>query len=232
MAGAPDGGVEARFLAMFRAEWTHQRGAAPLRRIAIVDGDPPAQYLYPEFLLFQQLFRAAGLDAVIADPRALEHADGAPASRAAPVDLVYNRLTDFMLAGDDGAALRTAYEAGDVVVTPNPHHYALYADKRHLTVLSDASRLRAWGVDEPSTPPSPPASRRPVSSMPRRPTHCGRRAASTSSSRSTATAARPPTAATSSRAAPGRRSSRGPTSRSGWCRPASARSSSTAASSR
>jgi hypothetical protein len=150
VAGVPGGDVEAAFVAMFRAEWAHQRGAAPLRRIAIVDGDPPAQYLYPEFLLFQQLFRAAGLDAVIADPRALEHAHGRLAVAGAPVDLVYNRLTDFMLAGADCAALRTAYEAGDVVVTPNPHHYALYADKRHLTVLSDAPRLRAWGVDEPS----------------------------------------------------------------------------------
>jgi hypothetical protein len=32
------------------------------------------------------------------------------------------------------------------VVTPNPHVYALYADKRHLTVLSDPSLLRRWGV--------------------------------------------------------------------------------------
>ncbi|HSP98362.1 MAG TPA: hypothetical protein VL049_14135, partial [Candidatus Dormibacteraeota bacterium] len=150
VAGVPGGDVEAAFLAMFRAEWAHQRGDAPLRRVAIVDDDPPAQYLYPEFLLFQQLFRAAGLDAVIVDPRALRHAGGALSADGATIDLVYNRLTDFMLAGDACAALRTAYESGDVVVTPNPHHYALYADKRHLTVLSDPQRLRAWGVDQAS----------------------------------------------------------------------------------
>lgn len=148
VAGVPGGDVEGAFVAMFRAEWALQRGAAPLRRIAIVDDDPPAQYLYPEFLLFQQLFRAAGLEAVIVDPRGLRHAEGVLTADGAPVDLVYNRLTDFMLAGDACAPLRAAYEAGDVVVTPNPHHYALYADKRHLTVLSDGRRLREWGVDE------------------------------------------------------------------------------------
>lgn len=147
VAGVPGGDVEAAFLAMFRAEWAHQRGDAPLRRIAIVDEDPPAQYLHPEFLLFQQLFRAAGIEAVIADPRTLRRAGDALLADGAPVDLVYNRLTDFMLARDDHAALREAYDAGAVVVTPNPHHYALYADKRHLTVFSDPPRLRAWGVD-------------------------------------------------------------------------------------
>jgi hypothetical protein len=150
MAGVPGGDVEAAFLAMFRAEWAHQRGAAPLRRVAIVDEDPPTQYLYPEFRLFQQLFRTAGLEAVIVDPRALHQGAGVLTADGQPIDLVYNRLTDFMLAGDACAALRAAYEAGDVVVTPNPHHYALYADKRHLVVLSDPARLRAWGVDESS----------------------------------------------------------------------------------
>lgn len=150
LAGVPGGDVEAAFLAMFRAEWARQRGAAPLRRIAIVDDDPPAQYLYPEFLLFQQLFHGAGLEAVIADPRRLRRAGGALCVDDAPIDLVYNRLTDFMLAAPASAALRDAFAAGEVVVTPNPHHYALYADKRHLAVLSDPARLRAWGVDEPT----------------------------------------------------------------------------------
>jgi len=146
-AGPAAADVEATFLAMFRAEWRRQRGAAPLRQVAIVDDDPPTQYLYPEFRLFQQLFEAAGIGATIADPRALAHRDGALWLDGRQVDLVYNRLTDFMLAGDACAALRDAYVAGAVVVTPNPHVYALYADKRHLVALSDPARLRAWGVD-------------------------------------------------------------------------------------
>jgi hypothetical protein len=138
--------LEGEFVAMFRDEWRRQRGAAELCRVAIVDDEPTAQYLYPEFLLFQQLFRHAGLEAVIVDPRALTHREGALWSEGERIDLVYNRLTDFWLTGTACAALRSAYEAGDAVVTPNPHVYALYADKRHLVALSDSDRLRTWGI--------------------------------------------------------------------------------------
>lgn len=141
-------GLGPAFVAMFREEWRRQRGDTPLARVAIVDEEPAAQYLYPEFLLFQQLFEHAGLAAVVADPRALTYSDGALWADGARVDLVYNRLTDFWLAGEPAAALSAAYAAGAVVVTPNPHVYALYADKRHLVVLSDAERLRGWGVSE------------------------------------------------------------------------------------
>src|SRR5687767_10365554 len=44
------------------------------------------------------------------------------------------------------AALRAAYLAGAAVVTPHPRAHALYADKRNLALLSDASRLAALGV--------------------------------------------------------------------------------------
>ena len=64
------------------------------------------------------------------------------------IDLVYNRLTDFTFAEPSTAALRSAYWAGDVVVTPNPHTYARFADKRHLTLLSDGDRLRSGGIAE------------------------------------------------------------------------------------
>jgi len=150
VAGALCADPEAAFVEMFRAEWRRQRGDAPLARVAIVDDDPPRQYLYPEFRLFQELFRAAGLEAVIVDPGQLAHGGGALSAAGARIDLVYNRLTDFMLGGAPCAALAAAYAAGDVVVTPNPHAYALYADKRHLAVLSDPARLRAWGVDAAS----------------------------------------------------------------------------------
>jgi hypothetical protein len=33
-----------------------------------------------------------------------------------------------------------------VVVTPNPFNHALLADKRNLTLLSDPSALKAWGL--------------------------------------------------------------------------------------
>lgn len=140
--------IERRFVDMFRQEWQRQRGDAPLRSVAIVDETPEKQYLYPEFLLFRELFERAGLKTYILDPRSVEHAEGALRSNGDKIDLVYNRLTDFSFDDDSSQVLRSAYAAGDVVVTPNPHTYALYADKRHLSVLSNATQLRHWNVAE------------------------------------------------------------------------------------
>ena len=131
---------------MFQAEWRLSGQARPLRSIAIVDQSPTSQYLYPEFQLFQQLFQRHGLDAVIADPSELTWRDGRLWHGALAIDLVYNRLTDFYLEQADSQALRLAWQAQAVVLTPNPQTHALYADKRHLALFSDAARLESLGV--------------------------------------------------------------------------------------
>ena len=142
---------EQRIVDMFRHEW-HLSGLArnkgPLASIAIVDTAPEEQYLYPEFLLFQALFERHGLRAVIADPAALEWRDGVLWHGDLAIDLVYNRLTDFYLEQPSSAALREAYLQQAVVLTPHPQAHALYADKRHLALFSDAARLQALGVPE------------------------------------------------------------------------------------
>ena len=106
------------FVDMFFAEWRLARGDRVLRRIAIVDENPQEQYLYPEFVLFQQLFRRHGVDAVIADPSALRLHDGVLWHGDEPVDLVYNRLTDFMLDEAAHGVLRDAYLNNAAVLTP------------------------------------------------------------------------------------------------------------------
>ncbi len=131
---------------MFRHEWQLAGRTRPLASIAIVDEAPEQQYLYPEFLLFQQLFERNGLRAVIAGPAALEWRDDVLWHGSLAIDLVYNRLTDFYLAQPDVASLREAYVQHGVVLTPNPRCHALYADKRHLALFSDAARLEAMGV--------------------------------------------------------------------------------------
>lgn len=136
------------FVAMFREEWRLERGDAPLRRIAIVDENPAAQFLAPEFTLFRELFEEHGIAAVIADPGELVVAGGGLVHAGEPVDLIYNRLTDFSLDTPANAHLRAVFEAGNVVVTPHPRAHALYADKRNLMLLSDAAVLQAFGVDE------------------------------------------------------------------------------------
>lgn len=138
---------DAGLIAMFKAEWARQRGATPLRRIAIVDDGPQAQYLYPEFVLARETFSRYGIDAVIADPTALRYAEGRLSADGEPVDLVYNRLVDFPLDRPEHAALRAAYLDAAVVVTPNPRNHALLADKRNLTLLSDRATLEGFGMD-------------------------------------------------------------------------------------
>jgi hypothetical protein len=140
--------MEQAFVGMFRSEWRRVRGETALRSIAIVDDAPLAQYLYPEFVLFQQLFARHHITCVIADARALTLREGVLYHHDLPVDLVYNRLTDFSLDEPAHADLRTAYINRQVVLTPHPRAHALYADKRNLAALADAGLLRDWGVPE------------------------------------------------------------------------------------
>ena len=63
-----------------------------------------------------------------------------------PIDLVYNRLVDFSLGLSEHEALRVAYLEDAVVVSPNPHVHALFADKRNMTLFSDQAALRSWGL--------------------------------------------------------------------------------------
>ena len=135
--------IEDALLDVFRREWQLQRGNAPLSSIAIVDEAPLQQYLYPEFLLYQHLFRRHGIEAVICDPRELVRRDGRLWHDSTAIDLVYNRLTDFALEEPAHAALKGAYLSEEVGVTPHPRAHALYADKRNLTLLCDESFLRS-----------------------------------------------------------------------------------------
>ncbi len=131
---------------MFHAEWRRSGRKRTLQTIAIVDETPREQYLYPEFLLFQRLFERGGLRAIIADPGELQCRGEDLYFGDTRIDLVYNRLTDFYLQAPSSAAIRTAYLADQIVLTPHPHAHALYADKRNLAILSDAQRLDELGV--------------------------------------------------------------------------------------
>ena len=146
MAPMEPGDMEQALIEVFMAEWHLQRGAAVLRSVAIVDETPDQQYLYPEFLLFRELLNRNDIEAVICDPRELIASEGRLMHREQPIDFVYNRLTDFSLQLPAHALLKSAYLAGEVVVSPHPRAHALYADKRNLTLLCDAEFLRATGV--------------------------------------------------------------------------------------
>ena len=144
----PEQSLEEAFVAMFREEWALARSDAPLQRIAIVDAAPAGQFLAAEFELFRQLFEKQGIAALVVDPDELSFDGTRLLCAGQPVDLVYNRLTDFALEEPQHAALRVAYLADAVVLTPHPHAHALYADKRNLVALTDEAWLQEIGIDE------------------------------------------------------------------------------------
>lgn len=121
----------------FRAEIlrTFAEEAGPIsthKQIRIVDDRPREQKLFIEFLLYDALFRSHGWNSEIQD-------SSQPLS---PGTLVYNRDTDFYLAEARTRGLREGYLGGDVRLTPNPHEYALLADKQRL--LDWNENLAAW----------------------------------------------------------------------------------------
>ena len=140
--------VEESMFDMFMAEWKSQRGNTALRSIVIIDDNPAEQYLAPEFELFRDLFQKHGINASIADPSMLVWQDNQLMHAHQPVDMIYNRLTDFYLEDSQHLQIKKSYECGAVVMTPGPHAHALCADKRNLIVLSQEDLLAAWGVSE------------------------------------------------------------------------------------
>lgn len=148
--------LESQWLTMFAREWTLQRGDEAFvpahgakRTLAIVDEDPIGQYLYPEFLLFQEMFRRAGIAAFIAAPQELTWADAHLQHQGQRVDMVYLRLTDFELGRPEHVHLQQAWASGACVFTPGPQAHALQANKRHLVALSDANLLAQLGLLAP-----------------------------------------------------------------------------------
>ena len=146
MRAAPMAEFDAAVWEMFLAEWTLQGRTGQPRLIALVDDRPQEQYLFPEFLLAQRFFERHGLKAWIVDPGELRFAGGRLLHDGEPVDIVYNRLVDFSLNAAGHEALRDAYTAGAVVLTPNPRNHALFADKRNLTLLSDPAAVLGWKI--------------------------------------------------------------------------------------
>lgn len=135
-------------IAMFADEWRAQGREGELKSIAIIDEEPEAQLLYPEFLAARSLLERAGYDTIIASPEQLAlTADGLFHDKR-KIDLVYNRLVDFSLELAASETLREAYLTNRVVVTPNPHVHALFADKRNFCLMTDADWLARSGLDE------------------------------------------------------------------------------------
>ncbi|MBF0161746.1 MAG: hypothetical protein HQL88_05610 [Magnetococcales bacterium] len=115
-------------------------------RLVILDEEPEKQYLAEEMELLCTLFNRQGIAAALADPRQLQPQREGIHYQGQRVDLIYNRHCDFYLESAPMAAVRAAYLAGHICLTPNPHTYALLADKRRMILWSDPAALAALGV--------------------------------------------------------------------------------------
>jgi hypothetical protein len=138
--------LEQRIVGMFMNEWRLARADRPLRSIAIIDEAPTTQFLHPEFLLFKALFESMGIDAYIADSADLEVVGEKVMIGRRPIDLIYNRLTDFYFEKPRHRVMREILDRNLTVVTPHPHAHALYSNKQNLSILSDAAALRQAGA--------------------------------------------------------------------------------------
>ncbi len=134
-----------------------------VKTVAIVDTDPTSQFLYPEMLLYQRTFERLGLTARVVGPEETVFDNGRLHFRerelgrdkepgrdrdlgTEPIDLVYNRLTDFGLVEPAQQPILDAYLNEAIALTPNPRDHALWADKRNLVVISDPELLARIGI--------------------------------------------------------------------------------------
>jgi hypothetical protein len=137
-------------LQSFREEFQLSQ-TGDLENIAIVDDHPNAQKLFLEFALYQKLFEQNGLNCKIADTASLQWHDTAKKLTTAdgePIDLVYNRDTDFYFKAPRNQPLREAFLQKSACVSPNSHEYALLADKQRLIDLSQPDFLSQIGFDK------------------------------------------------------------------------------------
>ena len=120
--------------------------------VAIVDENPAAQKLFIEFVMYQELFKSRGWRARFFDARELRFIAGKLSAQAdpesIPIDLVYNRDTDFYFSNPEAVCLREAMMAKSVTITPHPHEYRLLADKDRLLELSDDTFLDSLSLSD------------------------------------------------------------------------------------
>lgn len=107
-------------------------------KVAIIDNQPQEQKLYPEFLLYNELFKSRGWDSRIFDYRSVLN-DFSP-------DFIYNRHTDFFLTESEAIGLRRKFDNKAICFSPNPFEYFMIADKQRLIDWSQPGFLEAMGM--------------------------------------------------------------------------------------
>lgn len=119
-------------------------------KVVIIDENPMSQKLYVEFLMYKELFESRGAAARIADRTELAFQDGKlwlkDDPMFGPIDLVYNRLTDFYFESAEAVALQKAMLAKACVISPHPFDYRVLADKARLVQWCKIGELETYGI--------------------------------------------------------------------------------------
>lgn len=110
-------------------------------KIAISDDDILGQKMYAEFLMYRDWFRAMGASVEFAESKDFQIKDGRLHASSGPVDLIYNRCTDFYFEDPSHSSLRESFVKGIACLTPQPREYWLLADKQRLVQWSQEGFL-------------------------------------------------------------------------------------------
>jgi hypothetical protein len=137
-------GVMTSLLAAYQ-QWLGRRA---LPRIAILDWKEVPTY--SEFVLYQNLFRFHGLDAVIADPREVTYTNNKLATPdGKPIDLIYKRvlISELIERGGMEHPVIRAVRAGHVCMI-NPFRCKILYKKASFAVLSDERNAHLFTTEE------------------------------------------------------------------------------------
>lgn len=104
---------------------------------------------YSEFVLFDQFFKAQGLNCIIADPREVEYRNGRLFAGETPITLIYKRVLINELIGRCGMDHPVVRAVRDrAVCMINPFRCKILHKKASLAVLSDERNSDLFSAEE------------------------------------------------------------------------------------
>jgi hypothetical protein len=140
------GRLHERLLELFRRDLL---GNDPLRTgtVAIVDDRLASQPLLGEMHALAAMMRGQGADVRVVDASELGYCVGRLRHGDTPIDRVYWRSTDFVLAALEHEAVRRAVAEGTTTIAPSPDAYSAIADKRRFVEWSREPELARDAVN-------------------------------------------------------------------------------------
>eukprot|EP00033_Pygsuia_biforma_P003470 GCRY01003800.1.p1 GENE.GCRY01003800.1~~GCRY01003800.1.p1 ORF type:complete len:406 (-),score=111.19 GCRY01003800.1:444-1661(-) len=131
-----------------KEDWPHLPDT--LQTVAIVDEHVAEQQLYPEMVFFANLLKQHGIDARVVSPEDMVLAEKRLCFKedSKPVDLLYNRITDFRFKEPAHEHIRAPMLEKQLVVTPNPNVYIRTADKRNLSLIDHPVVPKSFTLSE------------------------------------------------------------------------------------